>query len=66
MSERGADFDAKREAYEAARAELARLIDEPNKALPLDVYRSQLKAAKRKCQRAHGDMLAVWRYPFPR
>ncbi len=58
MSERGADFDAKQEACEAARVELARLIDEPNKALPLDVYRSQLHAAQRATDAAHDAMMA--------
>ncbi len=61
MTERGADFDARQDAYQAARAELARLIDEPNKALPLDVYRSQMHAAQRATNAAHDAMMAAWR-----
>lgn len=60
MTERGADFDAKREAYYDARLAMSQLIDYPDKSLPLIEYRAQLKAAKRACQRAHGDMLAAW------
>lgn len=60
MSERGEDFDAKREAYEAAQAKLLDLIDGPDNRVPVSVYRSQLKAALQAQQRAHKAMIAAW------
>lgn len=37
---------------EAAQAELQRLIDHPEKHLPVDVYRAHLKAAQARVNRA--------------
>ena len=60
MSERGADFDAKREAYETAQGRLLDLIDEPDTRVPVAVYRRQLKDALQAQQRAHKAMMAAW------
>lgn len=46
------------EEYEAARAELDRLIDSPDKTVSVDEYREQLKAAKRRAQAAYRAMMA--------
>ena len=60
MSERGSDFDAKREAYEAAQEKLRALIEGPDKGVHFSEYRRQLKAALDAQQRAHDAMLAAW------
>lgn len=60
MSERGIEFDAKREAYETARQEQAELIDQPVKDVPVCDYIEQLAKARRKVARAHKAMLAAW------
>jgi hypothetical protein len=59
VSERGEDFDAKREAYEAARADLARLYDSPDKSTQVHAYRGQLKRAQAAVLRAHNAMMAA-------
>lgn len=65
MSERGEDFDQKREAYEAAHAELMRLCDNPDKTMPVGEYRGQLRAAEVKMLEAHEAMMAAWSAPTP-
>ena len=60
MSEQGAEFDAAREVYEAARTELFDLIDHPDYAVPVSEYRAQLRAAKLAHDRAHKAMMAAW------
>lgn len=60
MTERGADFDAKREAYEAAQGKLLDLIDQPDYKVPVSEYRAQLKAALQAQQRAHKAMMGAW------
>lgn len=59
-SERGADFDAKREAYEAAQGKLLDLIDNPAKDITIPVYRVMLAHAMRDQRRAHKAMMAAW------
>ena len=59
-SEQGVDFDAKREAYVAARRELDRVIDDPDKSLPVKEYRDQLVAADTAVNAAHEAMMAAW------
>jgi len=61
MSERGADFDAKREAYETARAKLAQLYDNPDKSVSVDTWRMQIRAAQAASNSAHAAMLAAHR-----
>lgn len=53
------DFAAAREAYETARIERDRIIDHPDKSVPLDEYRARIRDAQDKVQRAHGKMLGV-------
>jgi hypothetical protein len=60
MSERGEDFDAKREAYEAALTEYFDLIDQPRIYVPGGEYRRELEAALDKQQRTHQAMMAAW------
>lgn len=60
MSERGADFDAKREAYEAAQARLLDLIDNPLSGGSVSEYWVALKAAQQDQHRAHEAMMAAW------
>lgn len=64
-TERGAGFDAKREAYEAARADFFRLIDNPDKSLTIAEYRAQLEAAKNASNDAHEAMLEAWPTDLP-
>ena len=60
MSEQGAEFDAKREAYEKARAERDWLIDHPDRAIPLNKYKAKIRDAQEKCRQAHHDVLKAW------
>lgn len=60
MSERGPAFDASVEAYEAARKERDRIIDHPDKTLPLDEYKRLISDAQAEVQRAHKAMMAAW------
>lgn len=60
MSERGPAFDAAVEAYEAARSERDRIIDHPDKTLPLDEYKRRIRDAQADVQRAHRAMMAAW------
>ena len=59
--EHGPDFAAKREAYNAAREELSRLIDDPDKSVPVKEYRDQLVAADAAVQAAHEEMMMALR-----
>lgn len=59
-SERGWDFDAKREAYEAAQGKLLDLIDGPTCTASVSEYRRELKSALQAQQRAHKAMMAAW------
>lgn len=59
MSERGEGFDAKREAYETARADLARLYDNPDKTTAVHLYRGRLKRAQQAVLKAHAAWVAV-------
>lgn len=59
-SERAPDFDAAREAYEAALAEYFDLIDKPRTYVPGGEYRRELEVALGKQQRTHKAMMAVW------
>ncbi|UYM26584.1 hypothetical protein SEA_BAUER_35 [Arthrobacter phage Bauer] len=61
MSERGEDFDAKREAYDHARAALEKLIDDPDKSVPVREYRDMLAAADAAVQDAHEEMMCALR-----
>ena len=60
MSERGADFDAKSEAYEAAREERDRLINDFDRDTPIAEYRAQIKAAHKSVAATHKAMMAAW------
>lgn len=53
-------FDAKREAYETARAERDHIIDHPDRSIPLNQYKAKIKSAQVKCQKAHQAMLDAW------
>ena len=59
MSEQGEDFDAKREAYETARAKLAWLYDHADKTISVDAWRQQIRAAQAASNSAHAAMLAA-------
>ena len=58
--ELGPDFAAKREAYYAARGNLDRLIDAPDKTITVFEYIHQLGAAKAGVRLAHKAMMAAW------
>ena len=60
MTERGPQFDAAVTLYEAAQARLLDLIDNPEKDVPVNVYRDHLRAATRAVQRAHKQMMEAW------
>lgn len=60
MSERGEDFDSKREAYETAQGKLLDLIDGPNCTVSISEYRRELKAALQAQQLAHKAMMSAW------
>lgn len=53
-------FEAALDEYSAVRAELARLIDSPDKTVSVSEYRAQLEAAKAANARAHEAFMAVW------
>lgn len=59
--EHGPDFAAKREAYDTARDELSRLIDDPDKSVPIKEYRDQLVKADAAVQDAHEEMMMALR-----
>lgn len=59
MSEQGTDLDAKREAYEDARAKLAWLYDHADKTVSADVYRARIRAAQDASNSAHAAMMAA-------
>jgi len=44
--------------YEAARATLAHLIDNPDKTVPVAEYQAQIKSARKAVAAAHKAMLA--------
>lgn len=46
------------ERYDAARAHLAYLIDNPDKSVSVDEYRAQLATARKATAAAHKAMLA--------
>lgn len=52
-------FEERRDAYDAARIELARLIDNPETHLPVSEYRAHLTAAQKAVARAYKAMTAV-------
>lgn len=58
--DRGPEFAAAQEAYDAARTEQRALIDNPDKSLPVIDYLEKLKAAKDKVAAAHRALLAAW------
>ena len=60
MTERGPIFDAAREAYEAAQALLANLIDNPSTDVTVDEYRAVLKIAQKASNDAHRKMMEAW------
>ena len=60
MSERGEEFDAAVVIYEASLQRVLDLVDNPEKHLPIDVYRAHLKAALQAQQRAHKAVMAAW------
>lgn len=60
MSERGPAFEAAVEAYEAARNERDRIIDHPDKTLPLDEYKRRIRDAQADMQQAHRQILEAW------
>lgn len=60
MSERGADFDAKKAAYEAASEKLLRLTEMPDKTISVDEYKAQIRKALATSRRAHKAMLGAW------
>ncbi|QDG65804.1 hypothetical protein NIBR502772_05885 [Pseudarthrobacter sp. NIBRBAC000502772] len=55
------DFDAAREAYEAARLDLNRLIINPEKHLTVKQYRTHLLALANVVDAAHNKMLEAWK-----
>jgi hypothetical protein len=63
--ELGADFAAKREAYDKARDWLFFLIEHPDKTVSVHEYSSQLKAAKVAHDAAHEAMLEAFSEPSP-
>lgn len=60
MSERGQDFDAKRDAYNAAHSWLLFLIDHPERSVSPDEFKGRIRDAKAECDEAHKAMLAAW------
>lgn len=60
MSERGESFDAAVTLYEAAQARLLDLIDNPERDVPVNVYRDHIRDATRAVQRAHKQMMEAW------
>lgn len=62
-SEQGAEFDVLREAYETARTERDRLINEPDHSIPPSHYLAKLKAAIAAVDVAHEAMLAAYHAP---
>jgi len=62
-SEQGAEFDALREAYETARAERDRLINEPDKSIPPSHYLAKLNAAIAAVDVAHDAMMVAYHAP---
>lgn len=60
MSERSADFDQKKAAYEAANEKLLRLTEMPDKTISVDEYKAQIRKALAASRRAHKAMLAAW------
>jgi len=59
MSERGTEFDTRREAYEAARDNLAGMINIPDKTVTIAEYRTRIKEAQKVAQAAHAAMIAA-------
>ena len=60
MSEQGQEFDAKKDAYEAARSWLLFLLDHPDKAISPDEFKGRIRDAKAECDEAHRALLAAW------
>ena len=60
MSEQGPDFDARREAYEKARAERDRIIDSRDPNRTPDQYRAAIKDAQHNVNTTHQAMLGAW------
>ena len=60
MSERGSEFDAKKEAYEVACENLLRLCEMPDKTVSVDEYKVQIRRARAESRRAHKELLAAW------
>ena len=58
--DRGPDFTAAQEAYDAARSEQRHIIDNPDKSIPVIDYLEMLKAAKDKVATTHRALLAAW------
>lgn len=56
-------YEERQDAYDAAREELSKLIDNPEKHLPAAQYRAHLTAAQRAVNRAHADMMASLHHP---
>lgn len=50
-------------AYDEARTNLSRLIDNPEKHLPAAQYRAHLTAAQKAVQWAHDNLLAATHQP---
>lgn len=62
-SEHDSEFASLREAYDAARDELFRLIDNPEKHLPVAQYRANLNAARAAHDAAHAAMMEAFSAP---
>jgi hypothetical protein len=55
------EFETRRLAHIAAMDDLMRLIDYPDKSLPLDEYRARLAAAQAATRVTHDALMDAWR-----
>lgn len=61
MTERGPQFDAAREAYEAAQTRLRDMCDKPPRDITVPMYRVMLARGLRDQKKAHDVMMEAWR-----
>lgn len=53
------DIEARREAYAAARAELMRLIDNPDKTVSIEAYKAQIRGAQKAVAAAYRGLPTI-------
>lgn len=58
---KASNTDSAEATYDAARAKLADLIDNPEKHLPISEYQAHIRAAQRASAAAHKAMLTARR-----